>query len=130
MAVRRYSPQREMIRRYLMSTDAHPSAETVYTALKPQAPGLSLGTVYRNLNLLADEGEILRLPLKVERFDADTRPHAHFVCSACDRVLDLELDYDAALDERVRRACGCTVSRHDSFFYGLCPCCNQSNPQS
>ena len=99
MAQRRYSKQRELIFEAVCGTNEHPTAETVYHWLKPDNPALSLGTVYRNLNLLADEGRLLRLPLPVERFDANTAPHAHFRCRLCGRVYDLDgLDYNAGLD--------------------------------
>ena len=63
----------------------------IYQQLKPDHPKLSLGTVYRNLNQLADWGEITRMPFHVERYDADTSPHAHFCCDACGRVFDLPM---------------------------------------
>ena len=61
MKGKRYSRQRELIYQTLMATDQHPTAEMIYNWLKPENPSLSLGTVYRNLNLLADEGSITRM---------------------------------------------------------------------
>ena len=66
---KRYSRQRELIYQTLCRTDEHPTAEMVYRWLKPENPSLSLGTVYRNLNLLADEGVIRRMAFPVERYD-------------------------------------------------------------
>lgn len=77
---KRYSRQRELIYAALKGTDQHPTAEMIYQWLKPENPNLSLGTVYRNLNLLADEGAIARMAFPVERYDAETRPHPHFCC--------------------------------------------------
>ncbi len=77
MEHRRYSQQREMILTCLRGTTAHPTADMIYQALKPENPKLSLGTVYRNLNQLADDGYIMRLPFHVERYDANTQPHLH-----------------------------------------------------
>ena len=124
MAQRRYSKQRELIFEAVCGTNEHPTAETVYHWLKPDNPALSLGTVYRNLNLLADEGRLLRLPLPVERFDANTAPHAHFRCRLCGRVYDLDgLDYNAGLDEKAETRSGHRVERHELIFTGVCANC-------
>ena len=71
---KRYSRQRELIYEALRQTEQHPTAEMIYQWLKPANPSLSLGTVYRNLNLLADEGAIRRMAFPVERYDAKTSP--------------------------------------------------------
>ena len=75
MAGVKYSRQRQAIIDYLCSTKEHPTAETVYTNVRIQYPNVSLGTVYRNLNLLADEGEILRLTCGdgSDRFDGNPK---------------------------------------------------------
>ena len=83
MAVKRYSRQRELIYQALCATEEHPTADMVYQWLKPENPNLSLATVYRNLNLLADEGIITRMPFPVERYDAETKPHPHLRCHKC-----------------------------------------------
>ena len=80
MAATRYSRQRELIYQSVCASRAHPTAEMVYAALKPEHPGLSLGTVYRNLHLLSDEGKLVRMPFPVERFDGDLHEHGHFCC--------------------------------------------------
>ena len=87
MKGKRYSRQRELIYQTLMATDQHPTAEMIYNWLKPENPSLSLGTVYRNLNLLADEGSITRMAFPVERYDANIRPHPHFQCRGCGHVI-------------------------------------------
>ena len=63
----KYSRQRESIKKYLASTKEHPTADMVYTNIRKQYPNISLGTVYRNLNLLVDHGEIINLPQETER---------------------------------------------------------------
>lgn len=122
MAVQRYSRQRELIYNTVYTSKAHPTAEMVYTALKPDHPNLSLGTVYRNLHLLSDEGKLRRMPFPVERFDADVSPHHHFCCERCGQVHDVELPYDAALDAAIPPSAG-TVREHATIFYGLCAAC-------
>ena len=126
MAQRRYSKQRELIYEAVRDTSEHPTAETVYHWLKPDNPALSLGTVYRNLNQLADDGSLLRLPFPVERFDANTAPHPHFRCRVCGRVYDLDaVTYDPALDEAVEQRSGHRVERHELLFTGVCLNCTE-----
>ncbi len=129
MAGKRYSRQRELIRAAVQGSREHPTAEMVYQWLKPANPNLSLGTVYRNLNLLAEEGVLIRMPFPVERYDAVTRPHTHFCCEKCGRVMDLD-----AFDEHASCVAGVDaeamaaepevcIHRHELIFYGLCgPC--------
>lgn len=124
---KRYSRQRELIYQAVMGTDQHPTAEMIYHWLKPDNPSLSLGTVYRNLNLLVDEGAIVRMAFPVERYDADTTPHAHFRCDCCGGVFDLRLPYDRTLDERAARQSGHHVSGHELIYHGMCRCCRQSS---
>ena len=128
MTARRYSKQRELIYEAVRGTDQHPTAETVYKWLKPGNPALSLGTIYRNLNQLADEGRLLRLPFPVERFDANTKPHPHFQCRVCGNVFDLNgLAYDPGLDERAETESGHRVERHELVFSGVCINCKEKS---
>lgn len=127
MAGKRYSRQRELIYQAVAESKEHPTAEMVYQWLKPANPNLSLGTVYRNLNLLAEEGVLVRMPFPVERYDACTEPHNHMRCEGCGRVIDLDLPYDAALDV----AAGdsepeVTICRHEVIFCGLCGQCREA----
>lgn len=126
MPAKRYSRQRELIYQALCATREHPTADMVYQWLKPENPNLSLATVYRNLNLLADEGVITRMPFPVERYDADTRPHAHLRCASCGGVCDLDLPYDAALDAAAS-APGHRIDGHSLLFHGACAHCAQAN---
>jgi Fur family peroxide stress response transcriptional regulator len=94
----RHSHQRDMIYNYLLSSKEHPSAEMIYEDLKKVEPTLSLGTVYRNLKLLEDLGSVRRVTTlnNVERYDAFTDDHMHFVCEDCGRVIDLP-DFDDSI---------------------------------
>lgn len=126
MAQRRYSKQRELIYEAVCGTNEHPTAETVYHWLKPDNPALSLGTVYRNLNQLADDGSLLRLPFPVERFDANTAPHPHFRCRVCGKVYDLDaVTYDPSLDEAAEQRSGHRIERHELLFTGVCLNCTE-----
>lgn len=86
---RRQTRQRALVLEYLKSVKIHPTAETVYLHVVKQIPKITLATVYRNLNLLAEEGEILRLEINKEyRYDADISYHQHGVCQHCKKVFD------------------------------------------
>lgn len=126
MGGKRYSRQRELIYQALKHTDQHPTAEMVYQWLKPENPNLSLGTVYRNLNLLADEGYVTRMAFPVERYDANTQPHSHFRCEDCGNVYDLDLPYDETLDRRALKVSGHEVHGHEMIFHGVCIHCRQT----
>ena len=125
-AKRNNSKKRQAIYDYLRSATDHPTAEMIYAALKPDIPELSLGTVYRNLAVLADEGQIISVG-KVdgqERYDARTEPHAHFVCRGCRSVLDVFLpDVVSALYGEVDARLGYLTEGHTLTLHGLCDRC-------
>lgn len=124
MAGKRYSRQRELIYEAVLGSKEHPTAEMVYQWLKPANPNLSLGTVYRNLNLLAEEGILVRMPFPVERYDGVIQPHSHFRCKGCGRVFDLLTEYDGEIDAAASQASpGFQIEGHDLTFSGLCPEC-------
>lgn len=121
----KYSKQREAILTYLRSTKEHPTAEMVYSELRVEYPRLSLGTVYRNLNLLAECGEILRLNCGdgTDHFDAAVRPHNHFICKKCGRVMDLDMPSLEFIDEKAAENFSGNVQGHQIYFYGECKDC-------
>ena len=118
--------KRNAILQYLQNTKAHPSAETVYADLKQQIPDLSMGTVYRNLNLFRQQGlaSVIATVHGVERFDANTDPHVHFICSGCDSVTDLmEMDIPQALCSQAASHSGGEVEQCSLSFVGRCSQC-------
>lgn len=124
----KYSRQRESIKNYLDNHRTHPTAETVYQNVKQEFPNISLGTVYRNLNLLADRGEILRISpgSGPDHYDADCKPHYHFICTKCGKVLDMDMEHQAQLDEAATKQFDGTITNHVTHFFGLCPECNNT----
>lgn len=88
----KYSRQREMILDVLTGNQCHPTADWVYNNLKPDNPALSMGTVYRNLNFLAERGLVRKLsvPGEADRFDGQVDTHMHFRCSQCNHLIDLK----------------------------------------
>ena len=125
----RYSKQRELILTYLMSVTIHPTAEMVYDSIRRQMPGISLGTVYRNLAFLADSGQIIRIRMSddVMRFDARKREHYHWQCRICGEVGDLDMAVSQQLNEEAERRSGVTIERHDLSFIGVCRNCAKTN---
>jgi Fur family ferric uptake transcriptional regulator len=86
----RTTPQKSKILEYIKKIKTHPTAEDAYNALREELPGLSLATVYRNLNFLADSGQILRLEIGNEyHFDGDKCLHQHCICKKCGKIIDV-----------------------------------------
>lgn len=131
MAAHKFSRQRECIREYLWSRTDHPTADMVYRAVRESYPSISLGTVYRNLSMMADEGEILRLDVGdgVDHYDARTAPHYHFRCRVCGCVKDL-LDLDVGdIDTLASEMTNDRIEGHNLFFFGVCEdCLKKSGP--
>lgn len=128
MPALKYSRQREAIKHFLTTRKDHPTADVVYSSVRNEFPNISLGTVYRNLTLLADLGEISRLRLGdgIDHFDADTRPHYHFICSDCGSVVDLDMDSIKAVDELIGTDVeGNLIRGHVTYFYGCCSGCRR-----
>ncbi len=125
MAALKHSKQREMIKEFLMSRKDHPTADIVYMNVRQQNPSISLGTVYRNLTLLADLGEINRLRVGdgVDHFDADTSPHYHFVCTECGAVTDMKIDSIKSITELAGANFDGRIAGHVTYFYGVCGNC-------
>ena len=121
--------KRDAILAYLKGTKAHPSAETIYTDLKAQIPDLAMGTVYRNLTWFKENGLVSSVATVkgVERFDANTDPHVHFICSGCDAVIDLEeMEVPETLRQMAATCCGGAVEGCQLSFTGTCrECTNQ-----
>ena len=127
MKSQRFSQQRERIYEDVRTYMEHPSAQMVYDALRPEMPRLSLGTVYRNLHQMAQEGRLRELAGPVARFDAVLPPHAHIRCVRCGQVADLALPYDPALD-REAAGDGWVITGHELVFNGICPACGAERP--
>lgn len=122
---RRNTQQRKIIYDILASTDLHPTADWIYEQVRKVIPNISLGTVYRNLKVLRDEGLILEISDgKQSRFDARVDHHYHFRCDRCGKIYDIEpeaVKFDINLD-RMKKA-GFSVYRFNVEFSGVCSKC-------
>ena len=124
----KYSRQRESIKSCLMNRCDHPTADALYTTLREQFPNISLGTVYRNLNLLVDLGEIKKIPSGdgIDHFDYDTSPHYHFVCRQCGCIRDLPMPVSETLEQEAAAFVDGTIEDHSLIFRGVCSSCREN----
>ncbi len=132
MPALKYSRQRESIMNCLKSRHDHPTADMIYTAVREEYPKISLGTVYRNLSLLVENGEIIRLSCGegLERYDARTMPHYHFKCTKCGEITDLELAPMEHINVLAGSGFEGEIEGHFTFFYGICGKCKKDEKNS
>ena len=125
-SVVKHSKQREALLELLKSTKTHPTASWLYERLRENFPNISVGTVYRNLKMLSDNGAILRLDIGsgTEHYDGFTHGHYHFVCNKCGSVSDIETNFNS-LNTMAEEETGCTVTNHSLIFYGNCKQCKK-----
>lgn len=130
MTTLKYSRQRESIKEFLAHTKEHPTADTIYTHIRRVYPNISLGTVYRNLNLLVDQGEIMKISNcdGSDRFDGNPLPHYHFLCTECFCVQDLNIKSESLDHINVIANAGFdgSIDGHSVMFYGKCADCKDS----
>ena len=121
----RKTNQREAILRLLRGTRSHPTADNIYDEVRREIPNISKGTVYRNLKVLQELGEIKELNLDgtISRFEIAQSAHYHFRCERCGRILDLDEPIHGELDRRVAERTGLKISHHQLEFRGLCQNC-------
>jgi len=118
--------KRNAILQCLRNTTSHPSAEMVHDMLQEEHPDISLATVYRNLARFKAQGIIQSVATVrgIERFDANTDPHVHFICSGCDAVIDLmQMEVPQSLSSHAEAASGCHIDSCQLTFTGLCSQC-------
>ncbi|MDD5127371.1 MAG: transcriptional repressor [Dehalococcoidales bacterium] len=124
------SKQRETIARLLKSTTSHPSAIWIYEQVKKEIPHISLATVYRNLRILKQSGEIKEVCIADDTafFDGNIRQHYHFRCDRCGKIIDLEEPADTEIETRIARKTGLKVTHHRLELGGLCLECQKRGP--
>jgi Fur family transcriptional regulator, peroxide stress response regulator len=125
----RKSHQRDRILQLLIGTNSHPTADWVYRKLKKEIPGLSLGTVYRNLNVLLEQGLIQKLPFDntFDRFEGNVAPHYHLICEKCGAVEDFEMPVSININKQVEQRCSFKINRHRTDFFGICVKCQHQS---
>ena len=120
--------QKEAILTVVRSTTSHPTADWIQNEVRKEIPNISLGTVYRNLRLLCENGEILELESSntCSRFDGNRDNHYHFRCNKCGCVFDIDEPVDKEMDERISQKTGFKVLYHRLEFRGLCKECQKT----
>ena len=121
----RLTSQRQVIFEELTKVKSHPTVNEVYDMVRKRLPRIGLGTVYRNLNLLAELGIIRRLEVGGEQklFDGDISPHYHIRCINCNRVDDIFIKMDRGLEKSAASCCDYKILDHHVQFSGICSKC-------
>jgi len=126
----RLTKQRSIILEELRSVKTHPTADEVYQMVRQKLPRISLGTVYRNLELMAEHGIIRKIATAgtQKRFDGTAEHHYHIRCERCGRVADLDLPPEKSVEVEAQKHTDFTVIDHNLEFVGICPSCRQKEP--
>ena len=118
-----------MLREYLRGRTDHPTAETLYKEIQVQYPRMSLGTVYRNLMLLSDSGEIQAQDVGDGKthFDPNPEPHAHFYCTKCKQVSDIFFNEYGDIINIIKKNTKGSVTSCSISVEGICPICKNED---
>jgi len=127
----RRTRQRQLVYETLRATTSHPTAEAIFSEVRKRMPNISLGTVYRNLGVLKEQGMIFEIPglNHTMHYDANMEPHAHFICSSCGQITDV---WDCARPRCIRSAQleGFMIEAWSIEFTGLCPACRSNGKEA
>lgn len=120
--------QRQIVLNAVNALTTHPTPDEIYEYINKSYPFVSKSTVYRNLNILADKGEILRIniPNAADRYDFNTNVHYHIVCNQCGRVDDIELKEINIVSDKITDSFGYDIEGYTIIFYGYCPECKNN----
>ena len=127
MATLKYSRQRASIKSNLAQRTDHPTADMIYTDIRTEYPNISLGTVYRNLALLSELGEIQKISSidGPDRYDGEIKPHNHFVCKKCGKIVDVMNLSTQEIMQEVSSELGGIVENCSITFTGICSECKE-----
>ncbi|BBO69057.1 transcriptional repressor [Desulfosarcina alkanivorans] len=122
----RITPQRLAILKVLAESKGHPSVESIFEQVKPNFPTTSLATIYKNVAVLKELGQVLELGFSdgSNRYDGK-KPwdHPHVVCTVCKKILDPDIAALEDMTQELARVTGFTITRHRLDFFGICPDC-------
>ena len=121
----RLTTQRQIILEELAKVTSHPTANEVYDMVRKRLPRIGLGTVYRNLELLAESGIIMKLEVggTQKRFDATVDAHYHIRCTSCGRVDDIDMEVQDKINDIAAESCNYQILGHHIEFSGVCEDC-------
>ena len=128
----RKSSQRDAILRVVKNTNSHPGADWIYEQVKKEIPNISMGTIYRNLRLLVENGEVkeINIPGIPSRFDGNTYDHHHLLCEKCGRIFDLDEFVDYNMEDMIFQKTGFKVKVQYLKFIGLCADCQKEQDKT
>ena len=123
---KRHTLQRSLVLEAVKDLHCHATADDIYYLIVTKHPNISRGTVYRNLNLLSDIGEIrkVEIPSGADRFDHECHPHYHARCIECNRVFNVDMEFISDLQKNIKDTHGFEFTGHDLIFKGICLECN------
>ena len=126
MKQQRNSRQRQIILDAVMARADHPTADQIYLDVREMDEKISRGTVYRNLGILSENGNITNVKVPAaDRYDFRPDRHYHMFCTKCKKVWDAPMSYQGKYDKEVEDETGFQISRHRIIFEGLCPECSK-----
>lgn len=114
--------QRRMIKDVIMGSKRHMTADEIYSLARERMPGIAIGTVYRNLGLMVEAGEIMRIstPGMPDMYDRNPEPHEHLRCDRCGQTVDVHVE---RLAEYIEQCSGMKISGYNLALRGLCEKC-------
>jgi len=123
----RQSRQRQRILEILRATEIHPTADWIYDKLKKEIPNLSLGTVYRNLSVLIEQGLVKKIHYgsTFDRFEANVSQHYHLICEKCGKILDFTMPIYENLNSQASQLTDFKIQSHRIEFFGVCTQCSE-----
>ena len=123
----KYSKQRETILAAAVEEPAHPTADSVYRKVREECPQISLGTVYRDLNQLVQNGLLIKIPVAngSDRFDGRLDEHYHMICDGCGEVFDANIDCFSDIDAKIMQETGFCIKGRQLIMNGLCGKCRK-----
>jgi Fur family transcriptional regulator, ferric uptake regulator len=126
---RRMTKQRRVILEELRKVTSHPTADLLHQMVRKSLPKISIATVYRNLEILSEEGLVLKMDVAgtQRRFDGNPHNHYHIRCGVCGRVDDVHMEVVSSIEEDAGKSSGYRVLSHTVEFTGVCPACANGN---
>ena len=129
--MRRHTIQRWLVLKAVNKLQCHATADEIYEEIVAEHPNVSRATVYRNLKLLSETGDIrkIEIPGGADCFDHLCHDHCHVKCEKCGRVFDVDMEYIIGLEKNIRNDRGFSFTGYDILFRGICPNCQESPKQ-
>lgn len=127
--IKRNTIQRLLVFEAVNKLQCHATADEIYETIAKEHPNISRATVYRNLNLLSETGEIrkMEIPGGADRFDHQCHDHCHVKCEKCGRVFDVDMEYVTGLEKNINNNHGFMFTGYDILFRGICPDCQKAS---